>query len=159
MPAPPPVRTNPNKAAVAWALVARLPQQAVESFDQTTGRVQTVYRDPAAVIGAGFQDALSVLDGQAHQAYGLGWRFQPEQGPQPPMIRRVKTCRPLRATDPRTGRVMKEFPSVTHAIYAGYSTSLYASLQTGRPYKGLIWSYVDPRPGNRETSIEKVESC
>ena len=75
------------------------------------------------------------------------------------MIRRVKTCRPLRATDPRTGRVMKEFPSVTHAIYAGYSTSLYASLQTGRPYKGLIWSYVDPRPGNRETSIEKVESC
>ena len=159
MPAPPPVRTNPNKAAVAGALVARLPQQAVEGFDQTTGRVQTVYRDPAAVIGAGFQDALSVLDGQAHQAFGLGWRFQPEQGPQPPTIRCVKACRPLRATDPRTGRVMKEFPSVTHAIYAGYSTSLYASLQTGRPYKGLIWSYADPRPSDRETSIEKVIPC
>jgi hypothetical protein len=159
MPAPHVLRTSPNKSAAAWALVAGLPQHAVESFNQATGEVHTVYRDPAAVIAAGFLDALPVLDGQTHQAYGLGWRFQPEQGRQPPTIRCAKACRPLRATDPRTGRVVKEFPSVTHAIYAGYSTSLYVSLQTGRPYKGLIWSYVDPRSRDHETSIGRVTSC
>ena len=87
MPESPPSRRDSDKAALAWALVARLPQQVVESFNQATGEVQTVFHDPAAVVGAGLPDVLSVLEGQAHHAYGLGWRYR-VQKPQTLTIRR-----------------------------------------------------------------------
>ena len=52
--------------------------------------------------------------------------------------------------NPAPAACIEDFPSVSHALHAGYSTTLYNSLQTGKPYKGLVWSYVDSEPDSRQ---------
>jgi RNA polymerase sigma-70 factor (ECF subfamily) len=52
-----------------------------------------------------------------------------------------KATRAVRATN-ESGEIIHEFPAVKDAVSAGFSSNrLYCSLNQGKPYKGLTWSY------------------
>lgn len=61
-----------------------------------------------------------------------------EQVPRRPLVR------PVRAIDPDTGAVMREYATTTDAIRAGGSgRHLRRALKTGARYRGYVWTYAN----------------
>jgi len=150
-------------------LLQSLPNQPVEAYSANSGKILHTFENPKAVLAAGYPNVLTAIETSNNMAYGVRWRYQGENEPDPaptspepevptaampPETKKPSQTVAIEAVDPATGKVLW-FPNINAAMNKGFTRISILKVLAGeaRTHGGMFWRFWDASatPQRRES--------
>jgi hypothetical protein len=129
--------------------------QPIETYSAFSGNVLRVFAGPSAVIAAGYENALLVIDKDDNQAFGVRWRYKEARMDHLlPPTKKAKSAleqTAIEAVDPVTGEVF-HFADLEEVQKKGFNVARARLILLGgaRKHAKMFWRLAEQSPSDHD---------